>query len=430
MGSASLVFMNEKQKKEREAGALARFAAISWMETAQNGGLSLAASVQSASQQRWDGRSFAASTLERMYYRYRSGGFAALHHKNRKDAGQIKALSARVQERLSQMRTLHPEMNITSLVAELRQEQVLEPGVGSLSSVYRYLQSVGLDRRTLKAAGPGGISGPTKAFEVAWSNGLWMTDCMHGPTLRSTNGGKAVATRLFGILDDCSRLCVAAQYYSRESVDCFLDLLRQAVSRRGVPDKLYTDQGKVFTCHHVQLVCGNLGIKLLHAKPYAAWSKGKIERFFRRLQESFQAQLLLRPVSNLGELNERLGRWLELEYNQVHHEALEKSPAARFAEKAARVRSAPPGEELEGLFLYRTTRRVRRDATISLHGQWWEVSPSLRGQQIELRYNPFLSQQSVAVWRQGRYVQMARRLDKHLNSQHFSRSNYERPDDF
>lgn len=421
--------MNEKQKKEREAGALARFAAISWMETAQKGGLSLAAAVHSASQQSWNGRSFAASTLERMYYRYRAGGFAALHDKRRKDAGQIKALSARVQERLSQLRAQHPQMNITGLVAQLRAEELLEAGTYSLSSIYRYLQSVGLDRRTLKAAGPGGISGPTKAFEVAWSNGLWMTDCMHGPSLR-LDGGKVVATRLFGILDDCSRLGVAAQYYAKESVDCFLDLLRQALSRRGIPEKLYTDQGKVFTCHHVQLVCGNLGIKLLHARPYAAWSKGKIERFFRRLQESFQAQLAIRPARSLSELNERLGRWLELEYNQVHHEALGTSPAARFAEKAATVRPAPPGEELEGLFLYRTTRRVRRDATISLHGQWWEVSPSLRGQQIELRYNPFMQGQPVAVWRQGHFVQMARRLDKHLNSQHFSRSNYERPDEY
>ena len=422
--------MNEKQKIEREAGALARFAAISWMETAQKGGLSLAAAVQSASQQSWNGRSFAASTLERFFYRYRAGGFGALHHKSRSDAGQIKALSASVQERLSQLRGAYPQINITSLVAQLREEKLLQEGTYSLASIYRYLQRVGLDRRTLKAAGPGGISGPTKAFEVAWSNGLWMTDCMHGPTLRDAQSGKAVSTRLFAILDDCSRLCVAAQYYGKETVECFLDVLRQALSRRGVPEKLYTDQGKVFTCHHVQLVCANLGIKLLHAKPYAAWSKGKIEKFFRRLQESFQAQLLIRPVGSLDQLNERLGRWLELEYNQVHHEALGTSPAARFTQKSAAVRSAPPGEELEGLFLYRTTRRVRRDATISLDGQWWEVSPSLRGQQIELRYNPFGQKQGIAVWRQDRYVQMARRLDKQLNSQHFNRSNYERPDEF
>ena len=422
--------MNEKQKKAMELAALARYAAISWMETERVGGLSLAEVIQNAAQQHWNGRSFAASTLERYYYRYRAGGFASLHSKTRSDAGQLKALSGSVQERLSQLRAAHPEMNITSLVAQLLEEKVLERGSYSLASVYRYLQSVGLDRRTLKAAGPGGGSGPTKAFEMALSNGLWMTDCMHGPSLRDEVTGDLISTRLFAILDDCSRLCVGAQYYQKETVDCFLDVLRQALSRRGVPEKLYTDQGKVFTCHHVQLVCGNLGIKLLHARAYAAWSKGKIERFFRRVQESFQVQLRLRPVGSLSQLNERLGRWLEIEYHQVDHESLGTTPAARFAQRAGAVRPAPQGEELEKLFLYRATRRVRRDATISLHGQWWEVSSALRGQQIELRYNPFAVNQGIAVWRQGRYLEMARRLNKTLNSQHFNSGNYERPDEF
>ena len=53
----------------------------------------------------------------------------------------------------------------------------------------------------------------------------------------------------------------------------------------GDPQKFYTDNGKPFVSQHLQQVCARLGIQLLHAKPYAAYSKGKIERFFRTLQE-------------------------------------------------------------------------------------------------------------------------------------------------
>jgi|GEM_PF-792710 len=40
------------------------------------------------------------------------------------------------------------------------------------------------------------------------------------------------------------------------------------------------DQGQPFVNHHARIVCANLGIRLLHANPYHAWSKGKVELRF------------------------------------------------------------------------------------------------------------------------------------------------------
>jgi transposase InsO family protein len=74
---------------------------------------------------------------------------------------------------------------------------------------------------------------------------------------------------------------------------------RQALARRGFPDKLYTDQGKIFTSYHLQIVCANLGVRLCHAKPYAAWSRGKHERWFQTLQEDFESRLVIDPVHTL-----------------------------------------------------------------------------------------------------------------------------------
>ena len=61
--------------------------------------------------------------------------------------------------------------------------------------------------------------------------------------------------------------CPNAQYYENEKLRCLLDL--QAFACRGLPEKLYTDQGKIFTCSHLRVVCANLRIHLLHARPYA-----------------------------------------------------------------------------------------------------------------------------------------------------------------
>ena len=138
---------------------------------------------------------------------------------------------------------------------------------------------------------------------------------MFGPLIKLSTG-PILHSRLFALIDDCSRLVPHAQYYEGEQLRWFLDCLRQALARRGVPDKLYTDRGKIFLSSHLQIVCANLNIRLLHAKPYAAWSRGKIERFFRTLQDDFQARLVLDPVHTLEELNQRLWRWIESEYHQ------------------------------------------------------------------------------------------------------------------
>src|ERR1035438_6460302 len=86
----------------------------------------------------------------------------------------------------------------------------------------------------------------------------WMPDMISGPTLKLACG-KVLQTRLFGLLDDCSRLVPHAQYYDSEKLCWFLDTFRQGLAQRGFPDKLYTDQGKIFTSYHLQIVCANQG---------------------------------------------------------------------------------------------------------------------------------------------------------------------------
>jgi putative transposase len=118
-----------------------------------------------------------------------------------------------------------PSLAISTLVRQLQESGVLEPGTFSLSSIYRLLVREGLDRPRLIAEG----SGPTKAFETELANALWMADVMDGPTLRV--GDRSVHTFLFALLDDCSRLVPHGQYYDNEKLRCLLDCLKELTPR-------------------------------------------------------------------------------------------------------------------------------------------------------------------------------------------------------
>jgi len=419
----------DSQPSDTDALALARHAAASWIAEALKQNFTLARACALASERTWGDKSYSASTLESWYYLLRHQGFEALHRKPRQDKGSRKALSPEACEALLAVRQQYPQLKVKVLVRQLIEKGTLQAGTFSLPSVYRFLASHHLDARSIKHHPPCSSSGPsgaTKAFECALANELWMTDMMFGPTLK-TAGEQVIQTRLFALLDDCSRLIPHAQYYDSEKLSGFLDCFRQALAQRGFPEKLYTDQGKIFTSYHLQVVCANLNVRLCHAKPCAAWSRGKIERWFRTLQQDFEARLAFDPVHDLEELNRRLWQWIESQYHQRPHSALEgQSPAQRFAQRALNLRLADPQTDWQALFLCRCERRVRQDATFSLEGQLWEAPLHLRGQLIQVRFDPF-QWRKVEIWWEDKLVGQARRCDKQLNSKTYN-APYDRPD--
>lgn len=413
--------MSEKDPKSRlEHLALVRHSAVSWIEQSLNQGNTLGRALALAAQLDWSERRYSPRTLEDWFYDWRAQGFEALERQSRRDKGVCRAISPQAAEAIVKLRLQQPSLSIIVLVRQLEQSGVLQPGTFSLSSVYRLLVSQGLDRPRLMAE----RSGPTKAFETDLANALWMADVMNGPTLRVED--RVVHTFLFALLDDCSRLIPHGQYYEHEKLRCLLDCLKQAFARRGLPEKLYTDHGKIFTCAHLQVICANLKIKLAHARPYAAWSKGKIEKFFQTVQGDFEQRLRLEPVPDLESLNARFWQWLEKEYHRRGHSGLGgQSPAERFVQKAVALRQFPQDSDWQRLFLARATRRVRLDATISLDATLWEVPVHLRGRQVQLRYEPF-EWSVVEVWYRDTFAGLARRCDKNLNAKTYGSADYER----
>jgi transposase InsO family protein len=55
----------------------------------------------------------------------------------------------------------------------------------------------------------------------------------------------------------------------------------------GIPEILYSDHGPDFTSRHLEQVCADLHIQLVHSTPGMPRGRGKIERFFGSVNELF-----------------------------------------------------------------------------------------------------------------------------------------------
>lgn len=406
--------MKTTTETTREQVALSRFKAVSHIEELVRNGTLLADALREASLRPWpdeSGRCYAPRTLEDWFYAHRHGGFGALRPRPRADRGRSKLLDEPTGQWIIEQVCRYPEIQVKVLHAHWIEQGRQLP---SLRSIYRHLKRHGYDRASLRK---GRLqTGPTKAFETPNVNDLWMVDFSPGPRLRTEAG--VLSTHLCILIDDCSRLIPFAAYYEKADTRAFMHVLREGVLRRGLPRKLYTDQGKPFVNHHTQVVCANLKIRLLHAKPYHSWSKGKCERVIRTIQQGFESPLHIEGnhADSLSELNRRLSQWIQSVYHQRVHSATGAAPEERYQQQLhgiRRLETEPFG--VDHLFYTRCERTVRKDGTVRIDNRLFEVDLSLRTQRIQLRFDPF-GFDHIEVWHRDRYVGLAKSCNLHLNS--------------
>jgi hypothetical protein len=228
------------------------------------------------------------------------------------------------------------------------------------------------------------------------------------------------------LVDDHSRLIPFAAYYPQANTEAVHHALKEAVLRRGLPRKLYTDQGKPFINAHTHLVCAQLGIRLLHCKPYHSWSKGKVERLIQTVQQGFESTLRLEgnAAHSLEELNTKLSTWIQSVYHQRPHSATNQSPEYRYQQAAQSLRRWDASVEIEPLFFVRLERTVRKNGTVRLEGELYEVPLSLRALKIQLRLDPW-RRARIEVWYQGKLMGLARKAPLHLNAENGGSQAYE-----
>ena len=352
-------------------------------------------------------------TLRHWLRSYRRSGFDALLPKGRADRGRSRALPQAVVDALLSLKEQQRALSIPQLIRAVREAGTAPASIElSPSTVHRLLSHAGLMHQPPGEPG----SQDRRRFAFAHAGQLWMSDVMHGPSVAVAGRGRRKAY-LLAFIDDATRVIPYCAFALSENTQAFLPVFKQAMLRRGIPQRLFVDNGANYRSHHLALVCAKLGVALIHARPYQAQSKGKIERWFRTVRAQFLSRLSAEDTDSLDRLNSRLRAWVEGEYHQTPHRGLEdQTPLDRWAQCAEQVRLPGPHLDLDALFLFEVKRRVQRDRTVSLNGTLFEVDAALIGHTVTLRYDPCAPPaRGIEIWHEERFIERAKVLDAYAN---------------
>ncbi|EMF56395.1 IS1604 transposase [Streptomyces bottropensis ATCC 25435] len=315
-------------------------------------------------------------TLDRWILEWRQGGFDALVPSPRQSQPRT---PPEVVELAMALKKENPDRTAAQVRRILRAQLGWAPDERTLQRMFHRTGLVAL--RTAKPAHAFG------RFEADRPNELWVGDALHGPRI---DGRK---TYLFAFLDDHSRAVVGHRWGFMEDTVRLAAALRPALAARGVPQYIYVDNGSAFVDSWLLRACAKLGIKLVHSAPGRPEGRGKIERFFRTVNGEFTVEIASdkgevgREIKDLAEMNRLFTAWVENIYHRRVHSETRQEPLQRWM--AAAPFPVPRPADLAEAFRWSEHRRVAKTATVSLHGNRYQVEPELVGHKVELVFDPF-----------------------------------------
>lgn len=345
----------------------------------------------------------AERTLREWAQHYREKGFQGLIAKGRRDRGAPRKLPEEVLKKAIELKEQEPRRSIPQLIQLLELLGIIEKGAVKRSTLARHLALRGKSSRS-----PGERS--YQRYQMSERNKQWQSDVLYGPYLDDPDHpGRKRRTYLIAFLDDYSRLICHAQFYWDEDLVALLDCFKRALLKRGIPRRVYVDNGLIYQSNMFHMICAELGIRHISSTRYAPEGKGKIERFFRTLEDSFLLEARHESISTLPELNECLWAWLETWYHTRIHSETGQTPLERFLQGPGEIRRADP-VRISQVFLWRETRRVDKTACFSFNGRVFEVDPALARKRVEIHYDP-QCWPPIQVWYQGKRYTDARPLE-------------------
>ena len=308
-------------------------------------------------------------------YKDSNGDLKSLQPKDRCDQGKSRAMDEDTCLSLIELKSQIPALSVPQLIEQMNRQNRASPGIVlNNSTVYRFLHQQNLMDLPVKK------TVDRRKFEAELPNDLWQSDVMHGPKVDVN--GKMRKSYLIAVIDDHSRLIAHGQFYLSEALRSYLDAFENALAKRGLPRKLYVDNGAAFRSRHLEYISASLAIALIHSKPYQPQGRGKIERFFRTVRGQFLTGF---KGQTLNELNEAFDGWLSNIYHQRKHSSTKQTPLERFAANLQCLRAAP--DNLHDYFRKVARRKVNKDRSITLNGRLYEAPVALITKRVELLYH-------------------------------------------
>ena len=352
---------------------------------------------------------FTWRTIQTWYSRYKKDGITTMHPRTRADKGRTRKVQPeQLAEAIDQVRNSFKHgkpSNITAVYracieAGLLQREQVAPN--TFRRIVNHYELLKLDADSDHKQ--------RLAFAKAHANQMWQADTMFGPYV--THAGNKLQSKLIAFVDDASRVCCHAQFFTAENTDTLIAALRSALYKRGVPETLYVDNGSIYASKEITLICARIGTLLCHAPVRDGAAKGKVERFFRTVRMSFLNRAL--DLSSIDALNRDFNRWLEDDYNGREHSAIHMRPIDRFGLDLSRIRFLPPSDVSDELFYMEEERSVLADNTFSLKKARYEAPRDLRSRKVQVRFDRKHLGRAV-VYYKGERMGEARPLDRIAN---------------
>jgi putative transposase len=364
-------------------------------------------------------------TIERMYYTARGEDdpVDALARKVPKHAGTHPRITAAAASAIENQYRDHRgwtwQLHHDNLVVLGKSDPALCP-MPSYATVRRFMRDHGMvrvrkqrhgrrvDAEVEAEADNEIVPRETRSYELAYVNALWHFDFHQAKRQVVTAAGERKTPYLFGLLDDCSRVCCHAQWYlDCENTEYLVHGLSQGIQKRGLPRSVYSDRGGAMKAAETREGLERLGVVQYLTLPRSPHQNGKQEHFWTLVEGRLMPMLEGVPELTLDLLNTATQAWIEQEYHRAVHSEIKRTPLERYLAGPNVSRPSPDSEALRRAFRMEITRRQRRsDGTVTVQGVRFEV-PSAYRTLVQLRLR-------VARWDLSNIHLVDPRSDAHL----------------
>ena len=351
-------------------------------------------------------------TAQRWVAAYHRHGLAGLARKPRADCGQARGIPEQLRhciEGLSLQRPARSLAAIQRLAAGIAHVQGWRvPGYDQVRAIVQLLDPA------LVVMAQEGMTTYADAYDLLYrrtasrANEIWQADHTLLPINLHGVDGATVQPWLTVIEDDYSRAIAGYRLTldpptTLHTALAFRDAIWRSGDPRspicGIPAAFYTDHGSDFTSRHIEQVAADLKIQLIFSLPGKPRGRGKIERFFRTVEQLLLCQLpgyaptnsgTVPPTLTLPRFEAHFRDWLLDEYQQQPHGETRECPVARWSASGFLPHLPASLEQLDLLLLtVPKTRRVQQDG-IHFQGLRY-LDPMLAAyvrEEVLIRYDP------------------------------------------
>jgi transposase InsO family protein len=301
------------------------------------------------------------SWLYKLLARYRAEGEAGLEPRSRRPHRSPTRIRDRFDDEIVALRKQLSEAGFDAgaqtVYAHLARRHDTPP---SVSTIWRVLDARGF-------VTPQPHKRPRSSyvrFVAELPNECWQMDITH---LELPGVG---TVELLHVIDDHSRLCVAAQAFRITKAPDVVTTFHHAAAAWGYPASVLSDNGAIFTAAYrngigaMESELCALGITFKHSRPYHPQTCGKVERFHQTVKKFLAQQ---HPPTTIRSLQGQLDRFVDY-YNTIrpHRSIGRRTPSDAFH---ARTKAHP---RLHGITLdgYRLRHdKIDRSGKITIRYQ-------------------------------------------------------------